>query len=294
MDGRRITIGAAWLLAAAAGCNKQSVVGDPNPATLPPAPAKQFPDVSKYFGKNAVGPAGTPAEAVVIKEKRKPGEGLKPETEVALAQTEVEAAYAEGRTAGERDQLLDSARQRYQRALKAKPKDQDALLGLARLYVKAGDKERADATYRTAVELYPKDHGLAHRMAGAKAQFGDWDGAAEACQLALATDPENRTYQKTLAFCLAGAGRWDESFAAASKIMPEAEARYFLGRVLYDQDKHAEARQMMELAVRADPRLEVAQRFLTDLDAVAKAAVAADGSVRTVGHQEPAAAEGGK
>ena len=291
MDGR--TILAAGLLAVAVGCNKQSLVSDPNPTTLPPASEKKFSEASKFLGKNATGPAATPAEHVVVRDKPKPGEPLKPETEIALAETEVESAFSEGRSAVERDQLLDSARQRYQRALKVRPKDQTALLGLARLYAKAGDKDRAVATYQTALDAYPKDHALAHKMAATRAQFGDWDGAAETCRVALAVDPENRTYQKTLGFCLAGAGKWDEAFEVASRIMPEAEARYFLGRVMFDQDKPAEARQMMEMAVKADPRYELARQFITDLDAVAKASAAADTGVRTVGHQEPAAAEGG-
>lgn len=289
MDGRRrIRWAAAGLVAVAVtGCNRNATVSnDPNPLA-PPAGSRLTPDVSKVFGQKA-GPTvpASPAVEPVSAKPKKPGEPLKPETEVALAETEVEAALAEGRPAAQRDQLLDSARQRYQRALKARPKDQAALLGLARLYTKSGDAEHALATYKTAQDYYPKDHALAHRTAAARAQLGDWDGAVESCRSALALDPENRTYQKTLGFCLAQGGKWDDAYEAMARFMPEAEARYFVGRALYDHDKTAEARRQMEMAVTADPKFDPARRFLTDLDR--SAASTPDAGVRAVKHEESA------
>jgi tetratricopeptide (TPR) repeat protein len=283
---RWVAIG--FLVAAATGCNRNATLPDQTNTPVPGDESKSFPEASKYFGQKPANPTAPPPEKVVVKTKRKPGEPLKPQTEIMLAETEIESAYAEGRNSVERDQLLDSARQRYQRALKSEPKNVDALLGLARLYTKTGDKDRAIETYRTAQKAFPKDHGLPHRMAGTQATFGDWDGAVESCRLALTMDPENRTYQKTLGFCLANAGKWDESFEIMARLMPEPEARYFIGRILYDQDKPAEARQQMEAAVRADPRYAVARQFLTDLDAGQQATPATGDGIQAVSHQEPA------
>ena len=72
--------------------------------------------------------------------------------------------------------------------------------------------------------------------------------------------------------------------------MPEAEARYFLGRILFDQDKPAEARAQMDLALQADPQYVLAQQFVADLNAVPTAGA---GGVQTVGHTE-AATDAGK
>jgi tetratricopeptide (TPR) repeat protein len=286
---------AAGLLAAAlTGCNKNATLpNEPNKA-LPADDKKPMPDVSKYFGSKDSQVVGAPGmQPLPANPKKKASDPLKPETEVALADTEVESAFAEGRTSVEKDQLLDSARQRYQRAIKANSKYQDAHLGLARLYTLSGDRERAIETYKTALKAFPKDHGLAHRMAGAQVKFGDWPGAIETCKVALSLDPENRTYQKTLGFCLAQGGRMDEAYEVMSRLMTEPEVRYFLGRILYDHDKAAEARQMMEMALKADPQYVTAREFLTALDA-GQAAPSPQGGIQTVGHQEPAAAAEGQ
>lgn len=288
MEGRRRIVLASWgiLVAVASGCNRHATL--PNNPSFPPAQAESssFPEVSQFFGSKTDPALGKPPEQAVAppKTKRKPGEPLKPETEVALAETEIEAAFAEGRTTPERDQLLDSARQRFQRALKKQPKSADALLGLARLYTLAGDAERAMETYRVAMRTFPNDHTLAHRVAVTQAKFGDWAGAVESCRVALSMDPENRTYQKTLGFALAQVGDWDEAYAVLARVMTEAEAHYFLGRMLYDLDNVDEARQQMRFALAADPRHALAKQFLADLDA-GLAAAPGDG-IRTVGYAE--------
>src|SRR5262245_12408358 len=71
--------------------------------------------------------------------RAKAGSGIKPDTDVVFADTQVEAALAEGRAPADRDQLLDHARQRYQKALKADPKHKGAFLGLAKLYTRTED-----------------------------------------------------------------------------------------------------------------------------------------------------------
>lgn len=293
MDGRRRNRWAAVGLLTASvltGCNRHATLPNENTPLTPPGEKSSFPEVSKYFGsKDTAAAYGRPPESPVQpRTKAKPGEPLKPETEVALAATEVEAAFAEGRTAVERDQLLDSARQRYQRALKKQPKNAEAMLGLAKLYAAAGDKERAVEMYRAAMKANPKDHALVHKLAGTQATFGDWTGAVETCRAALAMDPENRSYQKTLAFNLAQLGQWDEAYATLAKVMAEAEARYFLGRMLYDQDKAGEAREQMEFALRADPQYAVASQFIADLDAGKTAGIPGQGGIQTVGYTQPA------
>jgi tetratricopeptide (TPR) repeat protein len=262
MDGRWKRWACAGLIAGAVGCNTsrnqtRPAPGLPTSQGRPSLLSKAFP--SKFNPQ-------PPAEPVVAKTSHKPGEPLKPETEVAFAKAKVEAAFMEGRSAVERDQFLDAARQGYQRALKTDPKNKPALLGLADLYAKVGDKDHAIAEYRAMLKLYPKDHQLAHHMAVAQVQFSDWSGAAESCQFALSLDPENRTYHKTLGYCQAQLNQWDDALASMMKVMPEPKARYFLGRVLIDLKRVDEGRQQIQMAASMDPQYQDAREFLAQLD----------------------------
>src|SRR5471032_2269307 len=139
MDGRLLKLAVlAGLALGAVGCRTTKDPQLPD-ATLP-KPGERL----GFLSRSSAQKFGPPKEEVAVRTpKGKPGQPMKPETEVAFADTEVEAAFTEGKPAGERDQLIDSARQRYQRALKADPKNSAALAGLARLYSKIGDREHA-------------------------------------------------------------------------------------------------------------------------------------------------------
>jgi tetratricopeptide (TPR) repeat protein len=270
MDGRWKRWAVAGVLAAgaASGCNKQAV-RQPDPVALPPATQEQPTLLSRAFGAKPgfVPKAPDPEPVVVAKEKRKPGRGMKPETEVQMAHVEVEAAFQEGKTATERDQLTDVARQRYQKALAADPKNREAQIGMARLYALAGDKDRAIAAYQAAIKQHPKDHQLVHKLAGTQAKFEDWAGAADSCRLALSLDPENRTYVKTLGLCQAQMNQWADAQATLERVMAQPQALYILGRVLIDLNRLDEAKLYLTEAVKQNPEYAVANRVLADLNA---------------------------
>ncbi len=263
MDGRLLQLAVmAGLALGAVGCKstKQPQLPD---ATLP-KPGERI----GWMGKSSSQKFGPPKEEVAVRAvKGKPGQPIKPETEVAFADTEVEAAFADGKSAVERDQLIDSARQRYQRALKTDPKNSAALAGLARLYSKIGDREHAVQIFTEALRQNPKNHELAHKMAGMYAKSEEWTAACESCKLAISIDPENRNYHKTLGYCAARAGQWEVAFETLRKVMAEPDARYFLGRVLIDLDRVAEGRQQLEMAQSLDPKHAASAELLAELSA---------------------------
>lgn len=265
MDGRWKRWACGGLIAAAVGCNRNEVRP---PVTPGLAQAGEKPSLlQEAFGSNSRFVAKAPPETVPVRTLRKSTDPAKPETHVALADADVEGAFMEGRSAVDRDQLVDAARHKYQLALKADPKSKAALTGLARLYAKVGDRERAVATLQTAMQYHPKDHELAHRLATVQVQFADWGGALESCRVALRVDPENRTYHKTMGYCQAQLGQWDEAFGTLMKAMPEAQARYFLGRVMIDHDRGDQGRQLIQAAAAMDPDYKLAKQTLDDMTA---------------------------
>lgn len=266
MDGRWKRWACGGLMAAAVvGCNRNEV--NAPRATPEFAAVGEKPGLlHQAFGTHPKFMPKAPTEpSVPVRTARKPNEPAKPNTYVALAEADVEAAFMEGRSSVERDQFIDAARHKYQSALKADPKNAAALTGLAKLYARIGDREHAVATLRSAVEANPKDHELPHKMASVQVQFADWPGAADSCRLALRLDPENRVYHKTLGYCQAQLGQWDEAFATLLKAMPEAQARYFLGRVMLDLGQTDQGRQLIQAAAEMDPEYKLARQTLEDL-----------------------------
>jgi Flp pilus assembly protein TadD len=289
MDGRRIR---AWclsgcLVAGALGCestrnntNVPPFFSDAKPLTGMPVASKGKSFWSGFGNKPAAPSVDVPEVDYTAQ--------AKPETHALLANAQVEAAFNEDTPSAGRDALLDHARQGYQKALKMDPTNKVALLGLAKFYVRSGDRERAIETYKRYFAAYPKDKDVAHEVALAHAQWKDWAGATAWCEFALKIDPENLSVRKTMAFCLARAGKWEDGFAVMCQVMPEAQARYLMARVLEHQGQPDASRLQLQLAIKADPTHVAAREFLTELDQVTRpASIPNQNPVITVGGTEP-------
>lgn len=273
MDGRRLR---RWLFCggvlAAVGCTRSNQPDITMPKAVLPVPGMTASKPVWGGGQPPGGPvpgltaAGGPPVVESVAHK-KPGSGFAPDAEVAFADTRVESALADPPPTN-RDQLLDAARQGYQKALTKDPKNKGALLGLARLNARLGDKDKAMDFYRKYMGLYPKDHEVAHEIAVTHGRWKDWPGAASWCEAAIKLDPENRTYRKTMGFCLARAGKWEEGFAVLCQVMPEAQARFCMARVLEHLNYPDASRQQLTMALQADPTFADARAFLAELDTI--------------------------
>lgn len=280
MDGSR---GLRWLalgcvVAGAVGCNRNSVqpgpVG-PMPGTLPgpAAPAKSM------WGGSAA-----PPPAPVALEPPPSNKPASAEALVAFADVRLDAAFDEKTPPGNKEALLDMAREGYQKALKQEPKSPPALLGLARFYAKVGEREKAVDGYKRYLTAYPQDAKVAQEVAIAHARWKDWAGACAWCEFGLKIDPENRDLRKTHGFCLARAGKWEQALESLRQVMPEAQARHNIAGML-DHMGHAEhSRVHLQLAVQADPAYAPARDFLAELSQPP----ADPNAVRQASDQQPA------
>jgi tetratricopeptide (TPR) repeat protein len=270
MDGRRIR---RWWLS---GCLVVGTLGcssTRNNTNVPPffsdaKPLTGMPVASKsksFWGWSNDKPAVTAEVAAADYDAP-----AKPETHAILANAQVDSAFNEETPTASREALLDQARQGYQKALKMDPKNKVALNGLAKYYVRLGEREKAVETYKRYFAAHPRDKEVAHEVALAHAQWKDWAGAAAWCEFALKIDPENLSIRKTMAFCLARAGKWDEGFAVMCQVMPEAQARYLMARVLEHQGQLDACRLQLQLAIQADPAHIASREFLVELDQVTR------------------------
>jgi tetratricopeptide (TPR) repeat protein len=246
------------LAVAAIGCNKNSVQTDTQPITGMPMASQ-----GKSLWGNSNLQASPAAEIVSEPPKKGP---VSPETEVAFGDVRMAVAFDEKTPEANRAAVLDSARHFYQKALQQDPKNRSALLGLARYYSRVGERDKTLEMYQKYLSIYPGDREVTYEIARVFARWQDWNNAVVWCDKALKIDPENLTFRKTMGFCLACGGRWEEAFAVFLKVMPEAQARYTIARVMEDKNFVDASRQQLQLALQADPTFIDARTFLAEID----------------------------
>lgn len=254
MDGRTIRrwCVAACLLTAALGCKsskQQNLIG-PMPeggTAMVNMPLSGGGSKSLWGGSSA--PAASMPVEVADNSKKGPASA---ESLVAIADVQLEAALDDKTAAGSKEQLLDTARKGYQKALQRDPKSKAALQGMARFYARVGERDKALEMYKKCLTLHP-EAGIAHEVAIAHARWKDWNGAVAWCEYALKIDPENRAVKKDLGFLLALAGKWDQAFERLTQIMPEAQARHNLAGMLDQMGHHEASKAQLQLALKADP-----------------------------------------
>jgi hypothetical protein len=80
-----------------------------------------------------------------------------PDTLTAIADLQADFAFDVFATPRAKAELIDSARENYLKALQIDPKHKDALLGLARLHARTGEREKSVEVYKKYLKLYPND-----------------------------------------------------------------------------------------------------------------------------------------
>jgi tetratricopeptide (TPR) repeat protein len=292
MDGRRLRLAllTGCLFAGALGCSRKEVRSPMEPAFPqggPPGAGVPMTTAKKpFWERSPAPPAAAPAEVVAEAPKKKGP--LSADTQVQFADVRLEAALDEKTPPTNKESLLDAARQGYQKALQQDPKSRPAMLGLARYYSRTGERERSVEWYKKYLTANPTDKDVAHEVATAHARWKDWPGAVAWCQFTLKMDPENLAVRKTMAFCLARDGKWEPAFQVMCEVMPEAQARYLMARVLEHQNQPEACRTQLQLALKADPRFADAQEFLAELDGVTMPGLGRepDNGLRTVEYQD--------
>lgn len=257
MDGRTTLALAAGLLAGLAGCDQKRL--------LPVWPGWRTgaPDVE-----------ATPKVEMGNKPISSQPVELKPATLVAVASVHEQEALEPRLTAQQREHLLEQARKAYHRALQLDGKHLPAHLGLARLYERMGNHDRAMASYQEVLKLEPKNAALYHEVGMVLARRKDWDGALRMLQQATELDPDNRTLVRSYGLALARAGRTADSLVQLRKVLDEAEAHFMIARMQHHLKQPEACRHHLELALRLNPNLPAAQQLLDELQGKAAPAPA--------------------
>jgi tetratricopeptide (TPR) repeat protein len=210
---------------------------------------KGFSKIGEVFSpssKPAAKPPGTEDDAISLKNTSKPGPGLY----VAVAHLyEQQSKFAD-------------AEQQYLLALKEKPDYLPALLGYAQLEEQRGQPDEALRLYQRAAKAYPRDAAVYNNMGLYYAKLGRANEAVGALSHAVELAPKNPRYRNNIATVLVDQGRLREAFMHLQETHGEAAAYYNLGFLLNKKGQTQAAMQHFALALKADPSMVAAQRWL--------------------------------
>ena len=239
-----------WLMAAQ--CHGQDTYGQPpaQQSSITGSIKQGFNKVGDFFTPK---PSRTPPpvnNAISLKTQGKAG----PELYAAIARLYEES----GKNA--------EAEQYYQMALKEKPDDLTAMLGYARFQENQGRINEALALYQKAVQTHPKEPAAYNNLGLCLARRNRLSDAAAALGQAVQFDPRNLLYRNNLATVLVNQNRLPEAFANLREVHGEAAADYNMGYLLNKKGQTEAAEHYFAQALRVDPKMVPAQRWLNYLN----------------------------
>jgi len=165
---------------------------------------------------------------------------------------------------------LDAAAAQYQAAIDANPESARAHAALGTLALKQDALAPAEAHLQLALQLDPNDPQALSELAEVYQRQGRATEAVSLLERALVIRPQGGVYSYKLGLLF---GQLHQSERACGALMAAHEALpsdpavlRSLGRVLFEQQRGAEAHRLYDHAMREDPEQHL--RYLTDLAAL--------------------------
>lgn len=160
---------------------------------------------------------------------------------------------------------LTDARHGYEEVLSKDPKNVDAVLGMARLNLKAKRIVEAEAGFERALAMKPQSPEVLTEIGNFYSDQQRWDKAIPLLQNAQRLEPHEKAYHYNLAMALAKSGRSDDAIPHFIEAVGEAPAHYNVGRILLESGKRSQAEEQFALALAKDPNLTDAQFYLEEI-----------------------------
>lgn len=157
---------------------------------------------------------------------------------------------------------MAEAEQQYRLALAKNPDNLNALLGYARLCDHVGKPSEAIRLYERAAKLHPREVSVHNNLGLCYAKQDRLDEAVTAMRRATELDPKNRLYRNNIATVLVDQGKLREAFDHLKKGHNAAAAYYNMGYLLNKKGHTQAAMQHFELALRTDPSMNEARRWV--------------------------------
>lgn len=160
---------------------------------------------------------------------------------------------------------LKEAHTHYSEVVANQPKNVEALLGLARVELAQGHTDIAEQGYHRVLKL-DRDNAYAHSGLGqCLSTRQEWTAAAEELAKANKSLPEDKLIRYQLAVALVHTGDLAAAQLQFASCVGEAAGHYNTALILKDEGNLEEAESQLTLALRKDPQLKDAQRWLSEI-----------------------------
>jgi tetratricopeptide (TPR) repeat protein len=160
---------------------------------------------------------------------------------------------------------LVEARRHYTEVTESKPKNIEAILGLARIDQLSGRPHEAEQGFLRALKLDENSPVALHALGQFYASQERWQEAATQLNRAMLSAPTEKKYRYDLAVVLVHTGDVNAALPHFVRTVGDAEAHYNVGLILREEGKLDEAADQMLQAVTKKPDLHEAQYWLDEI-----------------------------
>lgn len=157
------------------------------------------------------------------------------------------------------------AKLNYAEVLKKDDKNVDAILGKARIELASGEVSAAEKGFRHALKV---DSSSAQAYSGlglCQSERKEWAAAAESLAKASTGLPEDKTIRHQLGIALVHTGNLQAAQLQFTQSVGAAAGHYNIALILKDEGRIPEAEEQLVMALRKDPSLKDAERWLSEL-----------------------------
>ncbi|MEP7355512.1 MAG: tetratricopeptide repeat protein, partial [Acidobacteriota bacterium] len=169
----------------------------------------------------------------------------------------------------------DGAQNSFQKALDSQPDNEDALVGMASVYLDKGDNAKAADMFKRAADKNPSAAAL-KRLAGTYEQMHEYGLAADTIKKALTYNPPDATdLRKALAEDLLNAGQAPEALEAYAAVAAEDtedfQSHLRMSQIYVQMGEFTKAREESDKAQKIEPEnIEVRYNDVSILQAEGK------------------------
>ena len=160
---------------------------------------------------------------------------------------------------------LPEARRHYSEVAERKPRNIEAVLGLARIDLASGMSYEAEQGFLKALRLDPNSPLALHALGQFYASQDRWPEAVEILNKAMLAAPAERQYRYDLAVAMVRVGDVNGAMPHFIRTVGDAQAHYNVGYILHQAGRLPEAEQQMLQAVTKKPDLHEAQVWLDEI-----------------------------
>lgn len=190
--------------------------------------------------------------------------------------------HAEAAAVFESQGKYEEAKSQYEQAIKLSPKDEGALVGLARIYDMQGEPAKAEATYIKCKKAHPKSAVVMNDLGLHYAKQKNVAAATSHFRDAVKLAPMKTNYRNNLATQLVQSGKSDEALQELKALNPPAVAHYNLACLQTQYGEPGLAAQNLRTALSLDQSMSQASELLGQIEGVTPvSAMAASGNQNT-------------